>query len=71
MSEAEKAQPIRIPVEEAKERYDQDEVTVVDVVDPAAYEHFSYQIENAIRIDPREISDEFGRLPKDCSVLTY
>jgi hypothetical protein len=64
-------QPIRIPVDEAKERYDQGEATVLDAVDPGTYEKLSYQIEGAKRIDPRNISDKFDRVPKDRSVLAY
>jgi rhodanese-related sulfurtransferase len=71
MSDQDKAKPLRIPLEEAKERYDEEEVTVLDVVDPRSYEQLSQQIEGAVRIDPREISDEFNRIPEDETVLAY
>lgn len=71
MSKYSKRKPIRISVEEAKERYDENEVTILDVVDPGSYEHLSHQIKNAIRIDPRNISDEFEKLPEERTVLAY
>ncbi len=63
--------PLRISVEEAKERYDENQVTVLDVVDPWTYERLSQQIKGAVRIDPREISDEFDKVPQEHTVLTY
>ena len=71
MSDDEKRRPLRISVEEAKERYDEDDVTVVDVVDPWTYERLSQQIEGAVRIDPRKISDSLDRVPKSHAALTY
>jgi rhodanese-related sulfurtransferase len=64
-------QPIRIPVKEAHERYDQGNVTVLDVLDPEDFEQLSYRIKDALRIDPREISDEYEQLPQNKTVLTY
>ena len=64
-------EPIRIPLEEAKDRYDENQVTVLDVVDPGTFEKLSYKIEDAVRIDPRDISDEFEQLPEEQPVLTY
>lgn len=63
--------PIRISRQEAKERYDQGGVTILDVVDPGSYEELDYQIKGAVRIDPREIDEAYTRLPKDRSVLAY
>jgi rhodanese-related sulfurtransferase len=71
MSSNSERRPIRISVEEAKERYDENEVTVVDVVDPETYERLSQQIEGAVRIDPREISDELEQVSEDHTVLAY
>lgn len=64
-------EPIRIPLEEAKDRYDENQITVLDVVDPGTFEKLSYKIEDAVRIDPRNISDKFEQLPKEQPVLTY
>ena len=64
-------QRIRISVEEAKKRFDENDVTILDVVDPGAYKKLSQQIKGAVRIDPRKISDEYGNLPKDRTVLAY
>ena len=71
MSGNSEGRPVRISVEEAKERYDENEVTVLDVVDPGTYEQLSQQIEDAVRIDPREISDELDQVPEDHTVLAY
>lgn len=71
MSGNSESRPLRISVEEAKERYDDNEVTVLDVVDPATYEQLSQQIEGAVRIDPREISDALQQVPQDHTVLAY
>jgi rhodanese-related sulfurtransferase len=64
-------EPIRISVEDANERYEREDVTVLDAVDPGAFERTSYMIEGAVRIDPRDVRDEFEQLPKGRTVLTY
>jgi rhodanese-related sulfurtransferase len=64
-------QPVRISVEEAKSHSDERNVTFLDVVDPGAYEKTDHQIEGAVRIDPREIKDEYARLSKDDEILAY
>lgn len=71
MNDNRKREPIRISVDEAKTRYDESDVTILDVVDPGTYEELAYQIKGAIRIDPRDIPDEFERLPQDRAVLAY
>jgi rhodanese-related sulfurtransferase len=63
--------PIRISIEDARERYEKGEATVLDVVDTDAYQRFPYKIQGAVRINPEDVPDEFSRLPKDRSVLTY
>jgi rhodanese-related sulfurtransferase len=62
---------IRISLEEAKERYDEGNAVILDVVDPGSYEELDYQIKGAMRIDPREIDEAYTRLTKDRSVLAY
>lgn len=64
-------EPIRISLEKAKERYDEGDVSVLDVVDKGTYDTLSYQIKGAIRIAPEDVSDDYDRLPQDRSVLTY
>jgi len=64
-------EPIRVSPQEAKEIYDEEDVTVLDVIDTVSYDHFSYQIEGAVRINPEDIVDEYGKLPEDRTVLTY
>ena len=71
MGDQQTREPIRITLEDAKERYDKGSVTVLDVIDTPAYNQFSYQIQGAVRISPENIPDEFIRLPKDRAVLAY
>lgn len=62
---------IRVSVDEAKEKVDQGGVTVLDVVDPGTYEERPDKIAGAVRIDPRDIQDEYERLPQEDTILTY
>ena len=71
MSEGQRNGRIRISVDDAKRRYEQDDVTVLDVVDSDSYEELSYKIEDAVRIDPGDVKEEYARLPEDRPVLTY
>jgi hypothetical protein len=71
MSSSSERRPIRISVEEGKERYDENEVTAVDFVGRENYELLSQQIGGAVRIDPREISDELEQVSEDHTVLAY
>lgn len=64
-------EPLRISVEEAKERGAQEKTTFLDVVDPDAYEKIDYQIEDAVRIDPKEIKEEYDGLSKENTILAY
>jgi len=63
--------PIRVSVDEAKEKVDQGAVTMLDVVDPGTYEKRPDKIAGAIRIDPRDIQSEYDKLPKEETILTY
>jgi rhodanese-related sulfurtransferase len=71
MSNDSKRRPLRISLEEAKKRYDEEEVTILDVVDPGTYEGLSQQIKGAVRIDPRKVSDAPDQMPKDRTILAY
>ncbi len=71
MSDVREMGPIRISVEEAKEKVDQDDAIILDVVDPGAYEELSEKIAGAVRIDPRDIQSEFEQLPKEETILSY
>lgn len=48
MSNNKKRKPLRIPLEEAKERFDEGDVTILDVVDPGTCEKLSYRIKRAV-----------------------
>ncbi|MGW8251838.1 MAG: rhodanese-like domain-containing protein [Anaerolineales bacterium] len=67
----EKRHPLRIPVEQAKSRAEDGSATFLDVVDPGAYEKIDYKIKGALRIDPREIEEEYERLPRQEDILAY
>ncbi|HEY5572219.1 MAG TPA: rhodanese-like domain-containing protein [Anaerolineales bacterium] len=71
MSDQQTQEPIRISVADAKKRYDEGNVSILDVIDTDSYNQFSYQIEGAVRIKPENIRDEFTRLAKDRPVLAY
>lgn len=71
MSNMSKMGPIRISVDEAKEKVDQGGVTTLDVVDPGTYEERPDKIAGAVRIDPRDIQAEYERLPQEETILTY
>ncbi|MDX1615534.1 MAG: hypothetical protein R3300_14580 [Candidatus Promineifilaceae bacterium] len=71
MAEEKERKPIRVSLEEAKRIYDEEEATVLDVVDPGSYEELDFRIQGAVRIDPGQIDEEFERLPKERTVLTY
>ena len=64
-------EPIRVSLEEAKEAYDEGDVTVLDAVDTGTYEELSYKIEGAVRIAPEDIGEEYDSLPKDKAVYAY
>ena len=63
--------PIRVSIDEAKEKVDQGGVTVLDVVDPGIYEERPDKIAGAVRIDPRDIQAEYERLSQEETILTY
>lgn len=73
MSNTGQRKPLRISVEEARERSSRtDNVIILDVVDPGDHEQLTQQIAGAVRIDPRTIDDEVvERLPKSHTILTY
>jgi rhodanese-related sulfurtransferase len=71
MSNDRTSEPIRIHVQEAKERYEAGDLTTLDVVDPGTFEQVPYKIEGAVRIDPRAIDEQYERLPKEKTVLSY
>lgn len=64
-------EPIRVSLEEAKEAYDDGDITVLDAVDTGTYEELSYKIEGAVRIAPEDIGEEYDSLPKDKAVYAY
>lgn len=62
---------LRLSLEKARALYDEQDVTVLDVVDGGAYPHFDHEIKGAVRIDPDDVEDSHHRLPQDNTILTY
>ncbi|MGB7876242.1 MAG: rhodanese-like domain-containing protein [Anaerolineales bacterium] len=71
MSEVQEQGRVRIALEEAKQLYDQGDVTILDVVDSESYKELSYKIKGAVRINPEDLKDEYTQLPKEQLVLAY
>lgn len=71
MNDQQTREPVRISVEDAKERYDVGNVTILDVIDSDVYNKFTYQIKSAVRITPEDIPDEYTRLPRDRAIFAY
>jgi hypothetical protein len=71
MSEGQKNGPVRIALDKAKDLYDDENVTVLDVVDSETFEKLDYKIKGAERINPEDIKEEYTQLPEDQHVLAY
>ena len=71
MGEEHRQGRVRIALEEAKQLYDQGNVTVLDVVDSESFAEITYKIKGAVRINPEDIKDQYNQLPKDRRVLAY
>ena len=71
MSEGQKNGPIRIALDKAKELYDEENVTVLDVVDSETFDELDYKIRGAERINPEDIKEKYTQLPEDQRVLAY
>ncbi|MGD8403958.1 MAG: hypothetical protein PVJ21_09870 [Anaerolineales bacterium] len=71
MSEGQNNGPVRIALDKAKDLYDEENVTVLDVVDSETFEKLDYKIEGAERINPEAIADEYQQLPEEQPVLAY
>lgn len=55
---------ISISVDEAKEIYDEKDVTVLDVVDTGTFEKIPYKVKDAVRIAPEDFKEEYSKLPE-------
>ncbi len=62
---------IRVSVEEARQRQQEDGATILDVVDTVAYDRTEDQIAGAVRIAPEKVQDEFEQLPEERAVYAY
>jgi rhodanese-related sulfurtransferase len=71
MSEGHWQGRVRIALEEAKQLYDQGNVTVLDVVDSETYAKLPYKIKGTVRINPQDIKEQYTQLPRDQRVLAY
>ena len=59
----------QINVEEAQKLIQSQEVTIVDVRDPAAYQ--AAHIEGAVAVDDQNIDDFLAKTPKDKPLICY
>lgn len=71
MKNGQKPKRIRISLDESKHLFDEEDITVLDVVDTETYNELSYKIEDAVRINPENFKEEYTQLPKDRLVLAY
>lgn len=64
-------EPLRISVKDARGWFEEDDTTYLDVVDPETFEKKDYKVKGAVRIDPREIKEEYDQMPEDDHILAY
>jgi hypothetical protein len=67
------AQPkrLRLSVDEAKSKFDEEKVTFLDLTDRHTYKELDRRVEGAVRIAPEQLADQYERLPKEQAVLAY
>jgi len=62
----------RISVDEAKRRFDAGDGTVfLDTRAPDAWNKSDVQIPGAIRVDPHEVEQHLGEIPRGRPIITY
>jgi hypothetical protein len=62
---------IRIPVEEAHAKYQSGEVTMLDQLTTNQDLRATKKVAGAIRVNPDELPDRLGELPRGKGVITY
>lgn len=62
---------IRVSAEEARRIQEEEDATLLDVVDTASYRETPDQIQGAVRIAPEEVKERFQELPEGKPVLAY
>lgn len=65
------AERVRVSVEEAKEKMEEQDITFLDVIDTPSYDDYDLKIKGAIRIKPENIADQYKQLSKDKAVYAY
>lgn len=65
------AEGVRISLEDARRVWEEEEATILDVVDSHSYEETPDQIEGAVRIAPEDFKARFKELPEEKPVLAY
>ncbi|MDP8977005.1 MAG: hypothetical protein M3N17_00175 [Actinomycetota bacterium] len=66
-----RAQSLRVPLEEAKRRFDAGEAVMLDVTDRFKYADVPDQVARSLRIDPMWLDQLHTRLPAGKAVLAY
>lgn len=62
---------IRVSAEEARRIQEEEDATLLDVVDTPSYRETPDQIQGAVRIAPEEVKERFQELPEGKPVLAY
>jgi rhodanese-related sulfurtransferase len=71
MSKEKGNEPLRVSVDEARARTNAGNSVIVDVDDPDSFSQRDRKIVGARRIDPRDIAEDYEKLPEDRVVFTY
>jgi rhodanese-related sulfurtransferase len=71
MSKEKGNEPLRVSVDEAKARTNAGNSVIVDVDDPDSFSQRDRKIPGARRIDPRDIAEEYEKLPESLAVFAY
>lgn len=64
-------QATRIDVNELRRGIERDEVVVLDVRQPKAWEGSDVKVPGAIRVEPDALGQAMGQLPKTRQIITY
>lgn len=65
------AERVRISLEEGRRIREEEDATMLDVVDSHSYEETPDQVEGAVRIAPEELKERFEELPQGKPVVAY
>ena len=61
----------RIDAAQARAMVDSEDAVILDVIASHVWPAMARTIQGSIRISPEEITDRFGELPRDKTIITY